>query len=179
MALASTPAVPATAASTTARRSAAGGMRRSLFCRGWLATTRSTRSRARSWRTLTAATRWPVWTGSNVPPSTPSFSMKSILRSGDLGSTLVPTAMTSDAPTSDLRGWTPSSWRARPAAQQPDWPEEGALDDVLKQLATRPPLVFAGEVRQLTSTLGEVAAGRAFVLQAGDCAESFEAFTAD
>ncbi|HWI04722.1 MAG TPA: 3-deoxy-7-phosphoheptulonate synthase, partial [Acidimicrobiales bacterium] len=75
--------------------------------------------------------------------------------------------------------WTPSTWRARPAAQQPDWPDGGALDDVLKRLATRPPLVFAGEVRQLTSTLADVAAGRAFVLQAGDCAESFEAFTAD
>ncbi|HVL05759.1 MAG TPA: 3-deoxy-7-phosphoheptulonate synthase class II, partial [Acidimicrobiales bacterium] len=75
--------------------------------------------------------------------------------------------------------WTPSTWRARPAAQQPDWPDDGALDDVLKRLATRPPLVFAGEVRQLTSTLADVGAGRAFVLQAGDCAESFEAFTAD
>jgi 3-deoxy-7-phosphoheptulonate synthase len=79
----------------------------------------------------------------------------------------------------DLTSWTPSSWRARPAAQQPEWPDEGALDDVLKRLGTRPPLVFAGEVRQLTATLGEVAAGRAFLLQAGDCAESFEAFTAD
>ncbi|MGI8983138.1 MAG: class II 3-deoxy-7-phosphoheptulonate synthase [Acidimicrobiales bacterium] len=75
--------------------------------------------------------------------------------------------------------WTPSTWRARPAAQQPDWPDQGALDDALKQLGTRPPLVFAGEVRQLTSKLAEVAGGRAFVLQAGDCAESFEAFNAD
>jgi 3-deoxy-7-phosphoheptulonate synthase len=81
--------------------------------------------------------------------------------------------------TTDTTSWTPSTWRARPAAQQPEWPDEGALDDVLKRLSTLPPLVFAGEVRQLTSTLGEVAAGRAFLLQAGDCAESFEAFTAD
>ncbi len=81
--------------------------------------------------------------------------------------------------TSDASSWTPSSWRTRSAAQQPDWPDEGALDDVLKQLGTRPPLVFAGEVRQLTSTLAEVAGGRAFLLQAGDCAESFDAFTAD
>jgi len=79
----------------------------------------------------------------------------------------------------DTESWTPSSWRARPAAQQPEWPDEGALDDVLKQLSTLPPLVFAGEVRQLTATLAEVAGGRAFLLQAGDCAESFEAFTAD
>ncbi len=81
--------------------------------------------------------------------------------------------------TTEASSWTPSSWRALPAAQQPDWPDQGALDDVLKRLSTRPPLVFAGEVRQLTSTLAEVGAGRAFLLQAGDCAESFEAFTAD
>jgi 3-deoxy-7-phosphoheptulonate synthase len=79
----------------------------------------------------------------------------------------------------DTSSWTPSTWRARPAAQQPDWPDEGALDDVLKRLSSLPPLVFAGEVRQLTATLAEVAAGKAFLLQAGDCAESFEAFTAD
>ena len=100
--------------------------------------------------------------------------MKSILRSGGAGSSLVRTAMDADTTT-----WTPSSWRARPAAQQPEWPDEGALDDVLKRLSSLPPLVFAGEVRQLTSTLADVAAGKAFVLQAGDCAESFEAFTAD
>src|SRR3712207_6742138 len=81
--------------------------------------------------------------------------------------------------TTDTASWTPSSWRARPAAQQPEWPDDGALDDVLKRLGTRPPLVFAGEVRQLTGALAQVAAGRAFVLQAGDCAESFDAFTAD
>ncbi len=81
--------------------------------------------------------------------------------------------------TTDTTSWTPSSWRARPAAQQPDWPDEGALDDVLKRLSTLPPLVFAGEVRQLTTALAEVGAGRAFLLQAGDCAESFDAFTAD
>ena len=83
------------------------------------------------------------------------------------------------AMTTDTTSWTPSTWRARPAAQQPDWPDEGALDDVLKRLSTLPPLVFAGEVRQLTASLAQVAAGRAFLLQAGDCAESFEAFTAD
>ncbi|HEX2048479.1 MAG TPA: 3-deoxy-7-phosphoheptulonate synthase class II [Acidimicrobiales bacterium] len=81
--------------------------------------------------------------------------------------------------TTDTTSWSPSSWRGRPAAQQPDWPDDGALDDVLKRLGTLPPLVFAGEVRQLTGALAQVAAGRAFVLQAGDCAESFEAFTAD
>src|SRR5436190_16509784 len=75
--------------------------------------------------------------------------------------------------------WTPSSWRSRAAAQQPDWPNEGALDDVLKRLGGVPPLVFAGEVRLLTSSLAEVADGKAFLLQAGDCAESFDWFSAD
>ena len=75
--------------------------------------------------------------------------------------------------------WSPRSWREHPAAQQPDWPDEGALDAVLKQMATMPPLVFAGEARQLTTQLGQVAQGEAFLLQAGDCAESFDAFGAD
>src|SRR2546421_2249182 len=75
--------------------------------------------------------------------------------------------------------WTPSSWRAHPAGQQPEWPDQGRLDDVLKRLGTVPPLVFAGEARRLTAALGDVAEGRAFLLQAGDCAESFDAFSAD
>ncbi len=75
--------------------------------------------------------------------------------------------------------WSPSSWRSRPALQQPDWPDEGALDDVLKRLGALPPLVFAGEVRRLTASLADVASGRAFLLQAGDCAESFDWFSAD
>jgi 3-deoxy-7-phosphoheptulonate synthase len=75
--------------------------------------------------------------------------------------------------------WTPSSWHDRPAAQQPPWPDEAALESVLKHLGTLPPLVFAGEARELTSALGQVADGRAFLLQAGDCAESFDAFSAD
>jgi 3-deoxy-7-phosphoheptulonate synthase len=70
-------------------------------------------------------------------------------------------------------------WRELPAVQQPAWPDEAALDQALKRLAGLPPLVFAGEARQLTEALGEVAAGRAFLLQAGDCAESFHDFSAD
>jgi 3-deoxy-7-phosphoheptulonate synthase len=75
--------------------------------------------------------------------------------------------------------WTPSGWRDLPAAQQPEWPDEAALDMVQKQLSVLPPLVFAGEARRLRSALAQVAAGRAFLLQAGDCAESFGDFTAD
>jgi 3-deoxy-7-phosphoheptulonate synthase len=77
------------------------------------------------------------------------------------------------------RPWTPSRWRDLPAHQQPDWPDAHALDQTLKSLSALPPLVFAGEARSLQRALGEVAAGNAFLLQAGDCAESFHDFTAD
>jgi 3-deoxy-7-phosphoheptulonate synthase len=75
--------------------------------------------------------------------------------------------------------WSPASWRDKLADQQPDWPDEGALDRALKQLSGLPPLVFAGEARQLTEALAAVHGGRAFLLQAGDCAESFHEFSAD
>jgi 3-deoxy-7-phosphoheptulonate synthase len=76
------------------------------------------------------------------------------------------------------RNWTPSSWQAFPAVQQPNWPDAAHLDGALKQIASFPPLVFAGEARSLQAALGQVASGNAFLLQAGDCAESFEEFTA-
>ena len=62
--------------------------------------------------------------------------------------------------------------------QQPNWPDAAHLDGALKQIASFPPLVFAGEARSLQAALGQVASGNAFLLQAGDCAESFEEFTA-
>jgi len=76
------------------------------------------------------------------------------------------------------RNWTPSSWQAFPVVQQPNWPDSAQLDGALKQIASFPPLVFAGEARSLQAALGQVASGNAFLLQAGDCAESFEEFTA-
>ncbi|NLA34129.1 MAG: 3-deoxy-7-phosphoheptulonate synthase class II [Actinobacteria bacterium] len=75
--------------------------------------------------------------------------------------------------------WTPSSWRSRHADQQPTWPDQGQADAVLETLASYPPLVFAGESRSLLADLGRVANGEAFLLQAGDCAESFDAFNAN
>ena len=74
--------------------------------------------------------------------------------------------------------WTPSSWQTFPAVQQPQWPDTGALDNALKQISAFPPLVFAGEARSFQTALGQVASGNAFLLQAGDCAESFEEFSA-
>src|SRR5581483_1278758 len=70
--------------------------------------------------------------------------------------------------------WSPSSWRALPARHQPEWPRPEEADAALLELRSLPPLVFAGEARQLRAALGEVAHGRAFLLQAGDCAESFD-----
>ena len=69
--------------------------------------------------------------------------------------------------------WTPDSWRTKPVLQVPDFPDAKALADVEAQLASFPPLVFAGEARNLKKALARVAAGEAFLLQGGDCAESF------
>jgi 3-deoxy-7-phosphoheptulonate synthase len=69
--------------------------------------------------------------------------------------------------------WTPDSWRKKPIVQVPDYPDKAALVEVERQLATFPPLVFAGEARSLKRALAKVAAGNAFLLQGGDCAESF------
>ena len=75
--------------------------------------------------------------------------------------------------------WTRASWRSRPRVQMPDYPDAAALSAVERKLASYPPLVFAGEARRLKRELGEVAEGRAFLLQGGDCAESFAEFSAD
>ena len=69
--------------------------------------------------------------------------------------------------------WAPATWRSVRAVQQPAWPDAAALDAVCEHLRAVPPLVFAGEARSLLASLGEVAEGRAFLLQAGDCVESF------
>ncbi len=75
--------------------------------------------------------------------------------------------------------WTPESWRSKPIVQVPDYPDKAALADVEAKLATFPPLVFAGEARQLRKELAEVASGNGFLLQGGDCAESFLEHRAD
>jgi 3-deoxy-7-phosphoheptulonate synthase len=76
--------------------------------------------------------------------------------------------------------WTPASWRAKPAKHVPtDYPDADALARVETELRRMPPLVFAGEARRLKGLLGDVAQGKAFLLQGGDCAESFKEFAAD
>jgi 3-deoxy-7-phosphoheptulonate synthase len=69
--------------------------------------------------------------------------------------------------------WSPDSWRERTALQQPEWPDSAAAAVALGRLKASPPLVFAGEARELRDALARVIDGRAFLLQAGDCVESF------
>ncbi len=88
------------------------------------------------------------------------------------------TSFPADPPsTMDMRAatdWDPRSWRHHPAIQQPDWPDDAAHEAIIKEMGNLPPLVFAGEARDLTESLAAVSRGEAFLLQAGDCAESFD-----
>jgi 3-deoxy-7-phosphoheptulonate synthase len=77
------------------------------------------------------------------------------------------------------QAWSPNSWRDRTAKQMPTYPDPVALDAMERRLGKYPPLVFAGEARRLKAQLARVSEGRAFVLQGGDCAESFSDFTAN
>ena len=75
--------------------------------------------------------------------------------------------------------WQKTSCRSKPRVQMPDYTDQAALNAVEAQLAKYPPLVFAGEARKLKSALGAASRGEAFLLQGGDCAESFEQFSAN
>ena len=75
--------------------------------------------------------------------------------------------------------WTPASWRSKKAIQMPNYPDQAALESVEQRIQNFPPLVFAGEARNLKAKLADVAAGKAFLLQGGDCAESFAEFHPD
>ncbi len=75
--------------------------------------------------------------------------------------------------------WQKTDWRNKPRVQMPDYTDAAALGAVEAQLSKYPPLVFAGEARKLKAALGQAARGEAFLLQGGDCAESFSAFSAD
>jgi len=81
--------------------------------------------------------------------------------------------------TAPASSWDPGTWRSFAAAHQPTWPDADDLEQVEKELSSLPPLVFAGEARDLRAQLAAVAEGKAFLLQAGDCAESFDGFNAD
>lgn len=76
-------------------------------------------------------------------------------------------------PVNAPEGWTRSSWRGKPALQQPSYPDAAALEGVLAELQALPPLVTSWEVLALRRQLAEAEAGKRFILQGGDCAESF------
>src|SRR2546430_11424706 len=75
--------------------------------------------------------------------------------------------------------WTRDSWRSKPVAQMPEYPDKAALAAVERRLSTFPPLVFAGEARSLKKALGRVAAGEGFLLQGGDCAAAVSQHSAN
>ena len=74
------------------------------------------------------------------------------------------------------KNWNLKSWREKPAKHLPNYGDESQLNKIIGEISTYPPLVFAGESRSLLKQLGEVAKGKAFLLQGGDCAESFADF---
>ena len=86
---------------------------------------------------------------------------------------------TSSARSTTAAEWSPASWRARPARQQPSYPDDAALDAVLHDLATLPPLVTSWEANELREQLAMAANGERFLLQGGDCAERFDECRAD
>ncbi|XP_064992254.1 phospho-2-dehydro-3-deoxyheptonate aldolase 2, chloroplastic-like [Musa acuminata AAA Group] len=75
--------------------------------------------------------------------------------------------------------WAVDSWKAKKALQLPEYPDEKELSEVLRTIESFPPIVFAGEARHLEERLADAAVGRAFLLQGGDCAESFKEFNAN
>ncbi len=77
-----------------------------------------------------------------------------------------------------MNNWQPDSWRAKPILQQPEYEDKAELDQVEQTLSSYPPLVFAAEARELRRQLGQVCEGKGFLLQGGDCAESFSEFNA-
>tara|TARA_B100000749_G_scaffold2091_1_gene1731 strand:+ start:1824 stop:3176 length:1353 start_codon:yes stop_codon:yes gene_type:complete len=77
------------------------------------------------------------------------------------------------------KSWTPDSWKILPAEQQPDWEKSEAYSKVISEISGYPPLVFAGEVMALKQQLGDAAQGNGFLIQGGDCAETFDDFRAD
>ena len=89
------------------------------------------------------------------------------------------TAAKAQSRSSSAADWTPTSWRSRPAQQMPVYADAAALAGAEARLRRYPPLVFAGEARKLKAALAKVANGEAFLLQGGDCAESFADFTAN
>jgi 3-deoxy-7-phosphoheptulonate synthase len=95
---------------------------------------------------------------------------------GAAAKTATPTVGAPEKKPAPAGKWTVDSWKSKKALQLPEYPSQEALDAVLNTIETFPPVVFAGEACHLEERLAEAAMGRAFVLQGGDCAESFKEF---
>lgn len=83
------------------------------------------------------------------------------------------------APDLQPKDWAPDSWRARKAYQQPAYPDQAEVTKATDEIRAYPPLIFAGECRNLQERLAKAAVGEAFILQGGDCAEAFSQFSAN
>lgn len=83
------------------------------------------------------------------------------------------------SPLSTTTSWNIDSWRSKKALQLPEYPDQKQLDEVLQTLSSFPPIVFAGEARNLEDKLAQASMGNAFLLMGGDCAESFKEFSAN
>ncbi|KAL1308885.1 hypothetical protein HN51_050927 [Arachis hypogaea] len=109
----------------------------------------------------------------------PVVSDKPADKSQPASSAVAAAAATAPARNAVQGKWTPDSWKLKRALQLPEYPNKEELEAVLKTLDAFPPIVFAGEARSLEEKLGEAAMGKAFLLQGGDCAESFKEFNAN
>ncbi|XP_021713506.1 phospho-2-dehydro-3-deoxyheptonate aldolase 2, chloroplastic-like [Chenopodium quinoa] len=107
-------------------------------------------------------------------PHQPTFSLLKIKASSSSKSPSTTTTTRTPDPK-----WSLESWKSKKALQQPEYPNPNELDSVLKTLESFPPIVFAGEARSLEERIGQAAMGNAFLLQGGDCAESFKEFSAN
>lgn len=124
-------------------------------------------------------------TFSSIPISNRPLHSISAVHSPESSKTpIIPSATASSTqtitkPEKISKEWTVESWKSKKALQLPEYPDQKELDSVLQTLDAFPPIVFAGEARNLEERLGEAAMGNAFLLQGGDCAESFKEFNAN
>lgn len=121
----------------------------------------------------------PLRSKSRFSPSTPTSPSKTLpFRVRSAASNTPAVTLPRWAP-SPSPGWALDSWKQKKALQIPTYPDQEELESVLATLASYPPLVFAGEARKLEERLADAAVGKAFVMQGGDCAESFKEFNAN
>lgn len=116
---------------------------------------------------------------SNILPISALHAADSAKPSSAVKTTTKTTEPVTKTPNVGPTKWTVDSWKSKKALQLPEYPNQEELDSVLKTLEAFPPIVFAGEARSLEERLSEAAMGRAFLLQGGDCAESFKEFHAN